>query len=98
MPVDRDNLHRILQAKAKVETRPRKKRSRMPNEPRSYGTGLAAYRKTIAGLLTPIVTYVLSRWAAGLPPEVIAPVVGLLTGVAVYVTPNSYVSKSYGTG
>jgi hypothetical protein len=71
----------------------------MPNEPlQSYGTGLAAYRKTIAGILTPVVTYALSRWAIGLPPEVIAPVVGLLTGAAVYVTPNSFVKKSYGTG
>jgi hypothetical protein len=56
---------------------------------------------------------VLSRWAAGLPPEVIAPVVGLLTGVAVYVDPEQlrhpsrtapgkgepmHLISSYGTG
>lgn len=64
----------------------------------SYGTGLAAYRKTLAGVLTPVVTYALARWAAGLPPVVIAPVVGLLTGFAVWVTPNKLIERSYGTG
>lgn len=67
-------------------------------QPRSYGTGLAAYRKTLAGVLTPVVTYAASRWLLGFPPEAIAPLVGVLTGVAVWATPNKLIERSYGTG
>lgn len=68
----------------------------MTKPKKSYGTGLAAYQKAIVGLLTPVVTYAVTKWLLDFPPEAIAAIVGVLTGVVVYVTPNKFIEKSYG--
>jgi hypothetical protein len=57
----------------------------------------AQYRKAVSAVLTPVATYAVAKFALDLPPEVIAPAVGLLTGLVVWATPNA-VKSSYGTG
>lgn len=57
----------------------------------------AEYRKAVVGVLTPVVTALVAWIGLDLPPEIVVPAVGLLTGVVVAVTPNA-IRSSYGTG
>jgi hypothetical protein len=91
MPVDRDNLERVIEFNRRKPKSP-KRRKRMPKTTEDPGLAayLAARQKAIAGLLTPVVVFAGAKAGLGFSDAVSVSIAGLLAGALVLIVPNSY--------